>query len=562
MKTKFLLLAFAAIVTILGNTVEAQSVAITNARIVTVSGSTIPSGSVVIRDGLIEAVGADVRIPADARIINGSGLTVYPGLFDAASTLGMPAPSGPQGQGGPGGGGGGAAAAAAAAARAGELEGISNYPVGLRPEFRAADVFKAGDSQFEAVRNAGITTAVVSGRTGIFTGASLVTNLAGDRVSAMIIRSPASQNFSYRTIGGGQYPASLLGTFSAFRQLLHDAKRQQDIERLHAADPRGLKRPESDPSLTALYPVINGQMPIVFNANTEREIVRSLDLAKEFKLKAVISGGHEAWKQAARLKEQNVPVLVSLNFPKGTAPTAPEADPDDLSTLKMRAETPKGPARLVQAGVKIAFQTGDLTNVNDIFTNLGYAIDDGLSADAALRAFTLSGAEIFGVDNVTGSVEKGKIANLVVTRGDVFAKERTVTHVIVDGNVFEQKERPAAQPGRGRGPQGPGQPAQPAAGSIGGTYTITIEIPGESMPATLVITPTGSTFTGQLRTAMGNSDVQNGKITGNAFSFTAVVPYGGVSLNIDVSGTVTGNAISGNINTDQGAVPFSGTKNP
>ncbi|MBX3289896.1 MAG: amidohydrolase family protein [Acidobacteria bacterium] len=554
MKIKFLLLAFAAVVMFLGNSAEAQSVAITNARIVTVSGSTIQTGSVVIRDGLIEAVGADVRVPADARVIDGTGLTVYPGLIDTASTLGMPAPAGQQGGGGPGGGG--------AAAQRPPLDGISNYPVGLRPEFQAADVFKSGDSQFEAVRNAGITTAVITGRTGIFTGASLVANLAGDRVSAMIIRSPASQNFSYRTIGGGQYPASLIGTFSAFRQLLHDAKRQQEIERLHAADPRGLRRPEADASLTALYPVINGQMPIVFNANTEREIVRTLDLAREFNLKAVISGGHEAWKQAARIKEQNVPVLVSLNFPKGTAPSAPEADPDNLSTLRMRAETPKGAARLVQAGVKIAFQTGDLTNVNDVFTNLGYAIDEGLSADAALRAFTLSGAEIFGVDNLTGSVEKGKIANLVVTRGDVFAKERTVTHVIVDGKVFEQKERPAAQPGRGRGPQGPGQPGQPSAASLGGTYSITIEVPGESMPATLVITSTGTTFTGQLRTAMGNSEIQNGRITGNSFSFSAVVPYGGVSINIDVTGSVTGNAISGTINTDQGAVPFSGTRNP
>lgn len=561
MKIKFLFFVLVAFGTILVNSAYAQSVAITNARIVTVSGSVIQNGSVVIRDGLIEAVGASVGIPADATIINGTGLTVYPGLIDTASTLGMPAPQGQQGPGGMGGGGFRMATPAA------PLDGIANYPVGLRPEFQAADVFKSGDDQFASARNAGITTAVITGRTGIFTGASLVANLAGDRVSAMIVRSPASQNVTYRTIGGGQYPASLLGTFSSLRQLFHDAKRQQQIEKLHAADPRGIRRPEADPSLTALYPVIDGKMPIVFEANSEREVVRTLDLAKEFGLKAVVSGGQEAWKVADRLKAQNVPVLVSLNFPKGSATSAPEAEPDPLSTLRMRAETPKGPARLVNAGVKIAFQTGGLSNMSEVFTNLGYAIQNGLSADAALKAFTLSGAEIFGVDNLTGSVEKGKIANLVVTRGDIFADRRTVTHVIVDGKVFEQKETPATRPGpgggRGRGPQAGGQAPAPApAASLSGTYSITIEVPGETLPATLALTQAGTSLTGQLRTAMGNADIRNGKVADSGFSFSAEVPYGGVSINIDVTGSVTGNNISGTINTDQGAVPFSGTKNP
>ena len=244
MKIKFLFFVLVAFGTFLVNSAYAQSVAITNARIVTVSGSVIQNGSVVIRDGLIEAVGASVGIPADATIINGTGLTVYPGLIDTASTLGIPAP---QGQQGPGGMGGGFRMATPAA----PLDGIANYPVGLRPEFQAADVFKSGDDQFASARNAGITTAVITGRTGIFTGASLVANLAGDRVSAMIVRSPASQNVAYRTIGGGQYPASLLGTFSSLRQLFHDAKRQQQIEKLHAAD-RAASGGPNDLSLTAL----------------------------------------------------------------------------------------------------------------------------------------------------------------------------------------------------------------------------------------------------------------------------------------------------------------------
>ena len=171
--------------------------------------------------------------------------------------------------------------------------------------------------------------------------------------------------------------------------------------------------------------------PSLFNANSEREIVRALDLAKEFNLHAIIAGGQEAWKVADRLKAQNVPVLLSLNFPKRTASVSPDADPEDLETLRFRAETPKGAARLANAGVKFAFQSGGLTNLNDFFTNAAKTTENGLSADAAIRAMTLGAAQILGVDNRLGSIETGKIANLTVVRGDIFSKDKTITPIIL-----------------------------------------------------------------------------------------------------------------------------------
>src|ERR1700759_4018783 len=123
---------------------------------------------------------------------------------------------------------------------------------------------------------------------------------------------------------------------------------------MSAADPKGMKRPDADKSLDALIPMLNGQVPAVFNANSEREIIRAIDLANEFKLKAIIAGGQESWKVADRLKAANIPVLLSLNFPRRTTASSPEADPESLAVLRMRAETPKGPARLAAAGVKFA----------------------------------------------------------------------------------------------------------------------------------------------------------------------------------------------------------------
>lgn len=548
MKIRSFLFALLAIGLLSVFSAEAQNrndvYAITNARIVTVSGAAIEKGTVVVRDGLIESVGADARVPADARVLDGTGLTVYPGFFDSLTSLGLAAPQPrPQGGGGP------------QTQQAQTPQTNSNYPNGMQPEVSVFDQLRGGDAQFETNRNAGFTTALTVGRDGVFNGQSAVINLAGDSVSDLVIKSPFAEHFTFRTVPGA-YPASLLGTFSAFRQMLLDAQRLQDWQKAYAANPKGLKRPEMDKSLEALFPLINGAMPIVFNANAEREIVRALDLAKEFKLNAIIAGGQEAWKLAPRLKEQNVAVLLSLNFPKRTTSVSPEADPEDLETLRFRAETPKGAARLAQAGVRFAFQSGGLTNINDFFTNAAKTTENGLASDAAIRAMTLSAAQILGVDNRLGSIETGKIANLTVVRGDILGKEKTVTHVFVDGRLFEQKERP-------RTPPTTGGTTTPAVANVGGNYSITIEIPGQALPGTLALTQQGAALTGTLSTQMtGTSPIRNGRVTSDGFSFSATVDYGGTQLEINVSGKVTGSSISGTLESPQGAIPFSGTKNP
>lgn len=545
MKLKFVLFAFVATISLYGLPALAQSYVITNARIVTVSGENIEKGTVVIRDGLIEAVGANARIPADARVFDGNGLTVYPGFIDSLTSLGLSAPAAPRVQ------------TPGQTPQAQTATSNSNYPDGLRPEEMTADELKAGEAQFEAARNAGFTTVLTVGRDGIFNGQSAVINLAGDSVSAMIVKSPFAQHVSFTTLRSGAYPVSLLGTFSALRQAFLDAQRLQEIQKMYEANPRGMKRPDADKSLEALFPVINGTMPVVLNANTENEIIRALDLAKEFKLKAIIAGGQEAWKVADRLKAQNVPVLLSLNFPKRTASASPEADPESLEILRFRAETPKTAAKLAQAGVAFAFQSGG-GNTNDFFNNAVKSVENGLPKDVALRAMTLNAAQILGISDRLGSIETGKIANLTVVRGDILGKEKTITHVFVDGKFFEQKEPPKRPAGT---PNGAAAPPS-AVANVGGNYSISIDIPGQPLTGTLALTQEGATLTGSLQTSLGTSQIKDGKVTAEGFSFSSGVEFGGTTIEIIVKGTVTGNQISGTIDSPQGAVPFSGTKNP
>jgi imidazolonepropionase-like amidohydrolase len=204
-------------------------------------------------------------------------------------------------------------------------------------------------------------------------------------------------------------------------------------------------------------------------ANSQREIERALDLAKEFGLRIMIAGGSEAYLIADRLKAENVPVLLSINFPRRTAAPAPDAEPEPTRVLRERVEWPKGPGRLSTAGVKFAFQSGGLTNWSEFTTNVQRAVEGGLSADNAIKALTLQPAELFGVGDRMGSLEAGKIANLTVTRGDLTDKGVRVSQLFVDGRPIALHP-PAAANGaggfQGRGGGGGGGGTPPSSSNI------------------------------------------------------------------------------------------------
>jgi imidazolonepropionase-like amidohydrolase len=403
--------------------------AITNARIVTVSGPVIERGTVVVRNGLIAAAGANVNAPPDARVIDGSGLTVYPGLIDSYTNIGLPEP-------------------APSPSPGGQIQPRpasgpnSTQPPGLQPEVMVEDVIRPGGNEIEASRNIGITSALTSPRTGIWMGQSALINLAGETPQQMIVRSPVAMHVGFTPLRTGGYPGSLLGVFSTLRQMMLDAQRYRDSMQIYERVPRGTRRPDTDRSLAALVPVIEGRMPVVMLANSEREISRALDLADEFKLRLIIAGGREADHVADRLAKQKVPVLLSLNLPKRTTAAIPEADPESMRVLRERVEAQQTAGKLAKAGVRFAFESGSLTNMSDLMANAGKTIENGLSATDALRAFTIWPAEILGVQNQLGSIEAGKIANLTIVRGDLFDRNGRVTHVFIDGRPFDIKPAP------------------------------------------------------------------------------------------------------------------------
>ena len=510
--------------------------AITNARIVPVAGPTIERGTVVIRDGLIAAVGASVQVPADARPIDGAGLTVYPGFIEAFGSLGMPSARGAGGGGAPGGPPG------AGAFFAGQQQQTPAADVGLRaegqrPEVMAIDLVRPTAESFTDAQAAGFTAALTAPTSGIFIGQSAVIGLRDGQPQEILLRSPAATHVGFSTgrgFGGG-YPNSLLGVFAVLRQTLLDAQHYAAEQTAYTTNPRGMRRPTADPGLAALLPALRREVPVVMAANTQREIERALDLAKEFNLRPVIAGGQEAHKVAARLKAENVPVLLGINFPSRPTNRSADADPEPLRVLRERVEAPRAPATLLDGGVRVALQAGGA--YGDFLANLRRATENGLSRDAALRALTVVPAELLGVGDRLGTIETGKIANLTVVRGDLFTPAGRVTQLFVDGRPIEV-----------RAPAAGGQGTQAAGPTLSGTWTMTVTLDGTDRPVTLQLQQQAAELRGTLQGALGTVQIGSGTVQGDtAFSFRATITLPDGTEEATFTGTLSGNSVQGTV---------------
>jgi hypothetical protein len=405
-----------------------SGIAIRNARIITGSGPILQKGTVVLRNGLIDAVGENVTIPADAWVINGEGLTVYPGLIDSLSTIGITDPAAsPSVSAGRGAGGGGQTAPSGPVSR-----GPEDRPL-TTSWLKAADLINNNDRRIESARNQGFTSAISWPRKGIFAGQGAVINLAGDKAADMIIVPATGQHLALVNGGfGAGYPASLMGSISYIRQIYSDADRYARIKKQYADNPRGLNRPEYD---RALEGVLESQR-LLLPANRRVEIVRMIGFSKELKRPTVLYGLQEGYLALDALKAAGLPVLINLKWPEKARETDPE-NLDSLKVLEVRDKAPSTPSELAKSGVKFAFYADGIDQPADVIKAVRMAMASGLSEADALKAMTITPAEIFGFADRLGSIEKGKIGNLVVTKGGIFDEKPSIQHVFIDGVKYD-----------------------------------------------------------------------------------------------------------------------------
>lgn len=371
--------------------------AITGGTLHPVSGPVIANGTVLIRQGLVEAVGAKVTIPADATIVDVQGAHVYPGLIDAQTFIGF------------------------AASKRGDSEPA--------PDALAIRTARITEDDAEARRVIGVTTIVTASTAGIFNGQSAILNLGNGKSETNAIKSPAALQISFNPRPTWTYPDSLMGVIAFLRQNFLDAQQHAAARDAYERAPIGLQRPPDNAALEALRPVLRRELPVVFLADSEQMMRRAQALARELNLRYMLSGVRQGYAMANELKD--VPLLVSVKWP--TAP-ADKDDRDDqpLRLIRERQLAPTTPAVLAKSGATFALVSG-AGKAGDFLPGIRKAIENGLSADDALRATTLTPARIFGVDRQLGSIERGKIANLVVSDKPIFEKDAKVTRVFIDG---------------------------------------------------------------------------------------------------------------------------------
>ena len=500
----------------------APAYALEGVTVVDAGGRRQEGVTLVVRGALIEALGRDATVPADARVLAGEDLVVYPGLVDANGEADHAFPSPDIDR---------------------DKVEIWNAPrslQGFMPARRLVSHLTADGEDVAGPRREGIVAAAVhpSGAMMGGRGALLLYRVDAATPGAMVLEPALGPKLELRG-GQGVYPATLFGVMAFIRQAFEDARHLDAVVRAHADDPRGLTMPAYDPDYEVLQQVLAGTLPVYFEASAAVDILRVLGLADEYGFRPVIVGGGEAWKVADELKRRSVPVLVDLDFPEPRRWDPEKAEPDsvpatplDAAALREKEEMEDlyaNPGRLAEAGVTFALTSG---GTGEILEGVRTVVEHGLSEAAAIRALTRTPAELLGVPELA-RVEAGMPATFLVSRGPLFGEDAKVAYTFVEGRLEEASE------------------ARPAAGSaedavaFGGEWQLTIDADGQVMEATLTVEQEGATFTGTMSMMGQEMEVRDGVIDGNEVSMVAVMEQGGQTLEVEITGTVEGDRASG-----------------
>ena len=404
-------------------------------RIVQAPGKTLENASLVIRDGIISSVGS-ASIPQDARVWDMKGMTIYPGLIDAYSEYGLPKPS--------------------QALQAGtrprqpqpvETRGAASWTDAIMSQQNVAELFLPDEKAAEKLRSQGFTTALIVPTKGNLKGTSALVNLGDRKPNDVILRTGVAHHVRLSVEPRREtYPTSLMGVIALVRQTLLDAEWYQKALEAYRKKP-SLQRPETNESLAALKDVPRGAMPVVIETSDDLDFLRAQAIGKEFGLNLIVLGSGYEYRLLQAIAATQRDVILPLNFLEIPAVQTPEEALDvSLAELRHWDEAPENPKRLQEAGVHFALTSALLKDKGMFLSQLRKAVQRGLTKDAALAALTATPARMFGVENRLGSLEPGKLANFVITSGDLFEEKTTVREIWIDGIRYEVKRAPEVDP--------------------------------------------------------------------------------------------------------------------
>ncbi len=389
--------------------------ALVGARVVTGPGQVLDNATIVIRDGLILSVGRGTDAPPGARVWDLGGLTVYPGFIDAHADLEMGAV--PEG---------------------GDI-GPTHWNPQVRAWFSTTRNLADDEDRRAALRSQGFGAALAVPKEGIFRGTASLVSLGDEGVRERVLRPDIAQAIGFRRSFelGGSYPNSAMGTIALMKQTLMDADWYMRAWAAYESSGRAFLPPETSEALAALEDVVQGSQPVVFETGGEEEYLRAQTLASEFGLEAWYRGNGNEYRIIDVLRTRSEPLIVPLDFPDAPDVGYPGAALDaSLAGLRHWYLAPTSPAQLADAGVGFAITTDGLSSLNEFLPNLRIAVARGLSTDDALAALTTTPAAWLGIDRTHGTIAEGKVANLIVSEGDLLTEEATVRDVWVQGRVY------------------------------------------------------------------------------------------------------------------------------
>ena len=518
--------------------------ALENVTVVHADGQEEAGVNIVVRKGLIFAMGVGVEIPADALVLEGDTLRVYPGLVDAHGSVDLDLPTMDD-----------------------MAEVLSWDPSreaqGFTPHRLAAQYLAAGGVDLRSERNAGVIGAGVYPEGGMAPGqgAAVIFRRTTKTPRDLVVQPRLGLLFSFQG-ARGSYPSSLFAVIAHFRQMFEDAARYGLIMAEYARDPVGMTLPRWDPDFEALRDAASGNLPVFFLADDDEDIRRVLSLADEIGFRPLIVGGEEAWQVADELVAKGIPVLLSVAFPNPTDwdPSEEEGEGDVSSTSREELEPAAArekdrlenayatAARLVEAGVTVALTSGG--GEGDLREGARKAIEYGLSKEDALRSLTTTPASILGMPYLT-TLEPGMAATFIVTDGLLFEEETGISYTFVEGEL---------EKGREDGPSGGGD--APSV-DVSGSWEVTLNAQGMEMTLTMTLAQDGSFFSGSMSGGeMGESQIEDGTVSGNSLTFSIVFSMGTESMVVESSATVTGDRMSGSGSGAMGSFTFTATRRP
>lgn len=393
--------------------------ALTGARIVIAPGKVLDKGTIIIRDGLIVDVGEKLECPGDCREWDFTGKTIYPGLIESYAEL----PGTPEG-----------------AAR-----GPGYWNSQVTPQVRAEEIYKPDHGANAKWRGQGVAVRVIVPTSGIIRGTSAAVTTGDDPASRAVIKEQLALCLEPTLRARGErnnYPNSPMGAVALVRQAMHDARwHQQAWEAYRSKD--GVPRPEANIALDALARYVNDGLPVVIDAQDELYFLRADAIATEFGLNAIIRGSGQEYRRLDAIRATGRPVILPVDFPKAPNVATPEgAAAASLEDLLDWDIAPENPGRLEKAGVRFAITSRGLKDTGELLTAVRRAVERGLSAEGALRALTTTPAELFGIAERCGTIERGKGAHLVIATGDLFDKKTKIVETWIDGQRYEPPTTP------------------------------------------------------------------------------------------------------------------------